>query len=69
MDELTQLTIVFSVVMLVTLPLCTYAGYRMGYFRGYAAARNLVLKKMTERPLIWSHTGVSEPLSADKVEK
>lgn len=72
MDELTQLTIVFSVIMLVTLPLCTYAGYRVGHFRGhfrgYAAARQFLHKVMNE-PLIYTHQSHQAHWSVEKVEK
>lgn len=39
MDET---TITFSVVMIVTIPVCAWAGYRVGYFRGYVAAQHLI---------------------------
>jgi hypothetical protein len=35
MDET---TITFSIIMIVTIPVCAWAGYRVGYFRGWVAA-------------------------------
>lgn len=69
MDELTQLTIVFSVVILVALPLCTYVGYRLGHFRGYVAARHLFVSHLTTDIAFWSPNGGRKRYSADKVEK
>jgi hypothetical protein len=66
MDET---TITFIVIMIIAIPACAWAGYRVGYFRGYVAARHLFAQSLVKSRVIWQHTGVSEPLSASKGEK
>ncbi len=38
MNEMSELTIAFSIIMIVAIPVCAWSGYRVGYFRGYVAA-------------------------------
>ena len=65
MNEITELTIIFSAILGFAIPICTYAGYRLGHFRGYAAARHL----WKHGDFIYSQHSNQAHWGADKGEK
>lgn len=62
MDEINQLIIIFSIILVVVAVISLIGGYYIGHFRGYVDGRE-------GNADVWVHTGVQKPSTRNKVEK